>query len=152
VEVDQGPEAKSGSARPGSTPRRRPLVVTWMCLGVLTLAGVQIAGFLGSLQLPDLPFAAPRAYLLARSGLWALCGLMAAIGLFSGASWAPALLRWGGVGLAAWYWADRILLGESEFSRSGVPFCAATTMLLLGAGLWGLSRPEARRYFEENRG
>jgi len=112
---------------------------------------VQVAGLLGSLQLPDLPYAAPRGYLAARSGLWALWALAAAVGALLGRPWARWLLLGGGVGLAIWYWADRILLAQSEFARLGIPLRAAVTILLMGAGLWILSRPDVRRFFEENR-
>ena len=112
---------------------------------------MQIAGFLGSLQLPDLPFAAPHAYLLLRSGLWAIWGLVAAGGAFFGRRWAPPLLRGGGLALAVWHWVDRLWLAQSEFSRLGLPLRAAATLAGLGLGLWILGRPEARRFFEENR-
>jgi hypothetical protein len=112
---------------------------------------VQVAGLLGSLQLPDLPFAAPRAYLTLRSGLWAIWGLVAASGAFFGRPWARPLLQWGGLALAVWYWVDRLWLAQSDFARLGLPFRAAVTLAVLGLGLWILRRPEARRFFEENR-
>lgn len=109
-----------------------------------------MAGVLGALRLPNLPLAAPRAYLVVRSGLWALWGLAAAAGAFPGRPWAPVLLRWGGVGLAAWYWVDQILLAQSAYSRLGIPLRAATTLLLLALVWWSLSRPAVQRFFEEN--
>jgi hypothetical protein len=112
---------------------------------------VQAAGLLGALQLPDLPYAAPRAYFILRSGLWAAWGLIAALGGFFGRPWAPALLRAGGACLAVWYWADRLLLTQTEFARLGTPLRAAATLAGLGALLWILGRPDSRRYFEENR-
>ena len=111
---------------------------------------MQVAGLLGSLQLPDLPYAAPRGYLTARSGLWALWALAAAVGALLGRPWTRTLLLGGGVGLAIWYWADRILLAQSDFARLGLPVRAALTIALLAAGLWILSRPDVRRFFEEN--
>ena len=111
---------------------------------------MQVAGLLGSLQLPDLPYAAPRAYLTARSGLWALWALVAATGAFIGRPWARTLLSGGGVAMAIWHWADRVLLAQSEFAQLGTPLRAAVTFALLGAGLWVLSRPDVRRFFEEN--
>jgi hypothetical protein len=89
--------------------------------------------------------------LAARSGLWALWALAAAAGALLGRPWARSLLLGGGVGLAIWYWADRILLAQSEFARLGIPLRATVTILLLGAGSWILSRPDVRRFFEENR-
>jgi hypothetical protein len=112
---------------------------------------VQVAGVLGSLQLPDLPFAAPPAYLLFRSVLWASWGLVAAGGAFLGRPWARPLLQGGGVALTVWYWVDRLWLAQSEYARLGLPFRAAASLAVLGLGLWILRRPEARRYFEENR-
>jgi hypothetical protein len=129
----------------------RPALVTWLSVGVITLAGVQVAGLLGSLQLPDLPYAAPPAYLAVRSGLWAIWGLASAVAALFGRGWAPTLLRAGGAVLAVWYLADRLLLARSDFARQGLPEHAALTLVLLGTGLWILGRPEVRAFFEENR-
>ena len=52
--------------------------------------------------------------------------------------------------MAIWHWADRVLLAQSEFAQLGTPLRAAVTFALLGAGLWVLSRPDVRRFFEEN--
>jgi len=139
------------SAAAAAGRARRPALVTWLCVGVITLAGVQAAGLLGSLQLPDLPYAVPRAYFILRSGLWATWGLTAALGAFLGRPWGRPLLRVGGPVLAVWHWADRLLLTQSEFGRLGTPLRAAATLAGVGALLWILGRPEARRYFEENR-
>lgn len=146
------PDEREASAGALSSGSRRPAFVTWLCLGVITLAGVQLAGLLGALRLPDLPLAVPRAYLMVRNGIWALWGLAAAAGAFGGRSWAPSLLRWGALGMAGWYWADQILLAQSAYSRLGIPVRAATTLLLLGVGWWSLDRPAVRRFFEENHG
>lgn len=130
--------------------KRRPALVTWLSLGVLILAAVFWAGFVGGLSLPDLPFAVPIAYLLLRNAAWGTWGLLAALSAFFGKPWAPRLISWGGAVTVLWYWVDRLLLTRSDYARSSAPLAAVLTLAAVGALAIVLRRPSVRRYFQES--
>ena len=129
---------------------RRPAHVTWLSLGVITVAAVAFCGLAAWFSLPDLPYVVPPVYLLIRNSLWGIWGLVAAIGAFFGRPWAPRLVSWGGLVLAIWYWVDRILLAQSDYSRVNWPLTAIATVLAIVFVRWVLTRPIVRTYFQEN--
>ena len=130
--------------------RRRPAHVTWLSLGVITVAAVAFSGVLAWFSLPDLPFAVPPEYLLIRNSLWTVWGLAAAVGTFLGKRWAPGVIIYGGSALVVWYWVDRIFLAQSDYSRINWPISALATALAIALVAWILSRPVVRNYFQEN--
>ncbi len=135
--------------QPGRVARRRPLLVTWLSVGVLTLAVFNLGGWLAGLNLPDLPFSVPRAYLLARNALWAGWGVLSALFAYQGRRSAMGLLRVGGLVVLSWYWADRLWLARSEYTRNRWPLAALFTALAVTAVAVVLSRPAVRDYFQE---
>lgn len=130
--------------------RRRPPFVTWLTVGVLTLAAVYLTRLGASLSAPVLPLTVPLLYLSLTGGLWGGLGLVTAFGLWTGRPWAPAWARWTAVAFALWYWADRLLWAQSEFARHTRPLAAATTAFTLAVAWWGLGRPGIRHFFQEN--
>lgn len=140
----------SSTTLPQAERPRRPPFVTWLTMGVLTLAAVYLTRLGASFSAPALPLTVPLVYLSLTGGLWGGLGLVAAFGLWTGRSWAPAWTRWTAAAFAAWYWADRLVWVPSEFSRHTRPLAAATTVLALALVGWGLSRPGIRRFFQEN--
>jgi len=130
--------------------KRRPAHVTWLSLGVITIAVVALSGLAAWFSLPDLPYAVPPVYLLIRNGFWGTWGLVAAFGAFFGRPWAPRLILWGGLVLVIWYWVDRIFLAQSDYSRANWPPTAVLTVLAIAFVGWVLSRPVVRAYFVEN--
>ncbi len=145
--------AKAGAAESQMNGRQhiqRPRYVTWLSIGVVILAGVHLAGFKAALALPDLPYSAPRSYLAIRNGVWAVGELLIAIGVFIGMRWSLLGIRWGGIGLALWYWGDRLLFARSDFSRLSLPLNAVFTLLALGWIFWGTNRPSVRSFYEES--
>jgi len=129
---------------------QRPAHVTWLSLGVITVAVVALSGLVAWFSLPDLPYTVPPAYLLIRNGLWGAWGLLAALGAFIGRSWAPRMIRWGGLAVLIWYWADRIFLARSEYSRANWSTTAVLTVMAIAFAGWVLSRRIVRTYFQEN--
>ena len=129
--------------------RRRPAYVTWLSLGVLTLAAVALSGLRAWSSLPDLPYAVPPLYLLIRNALWGVWGLLAAFGGFFGKSWAPRLIRLGGLSVVAWYWLDRLVLTQSEYARTNWLFAGLLTLAAIAFVAWVLRQPVVRSYFEE---
>lgn len=134
------------------TSPERPKLVTALCLGVLILAMLQLARFFLSLSLPPLPLSVPPIYLTLTGALWGLGALWIAWGLFNGRKWAPQVARWGIAAYTLWYWADRLLLVRTDYSRRTIPASLAITIVLLVASYWILQSPRARRYYREETG
>jgi hypothetical protein len=130
--------------------RRRPALVTWLSLGVLTFSAFYLARAVAGLTLlarPALPLTIPWWYLPLTGILWSGCGLVVAIGLLRGMSWGPHLLRWGMLAYLTWYWLDRLLLARSEYARQTVPASALLTALALALVFGALQQRSLRAYF-----
>lgn len=129
--------------------RRRPHLVTALGLTALVVSALGFARLTLSFTLPELPLAVPPAYLAGTGGtLGAVC-LAMALGLLRGNRWAPAFTRAAALALAAWYWADRLLLARSDYVQRSWPAAAAITAVLIGAALWIPGQPSARAFFGE---
>jgi len=111
---------------------------------------VALSGLVAWFSLPDLPYAVPRAYLLIRNSFWGGWALLAAVGAFIGKSWAPRLIRWGGLAVVFSYWVDRVFLARSEYSRANWPAMVVVTVIAVAFAGWVLSRGVVRTYFQEN--
>jgi hypothetical protein len=120
-----------------------------LCLVVLSLTAVLLAGFAAGLSLPGLPLSVPKWYLLLRNGIWGLSGIVAAVGLFFGLGWGLTLTQWWGGILSMWYWCERLLIARSEFTKRSWPAALCLTILGLTWMLWLLNRPGVRSYFTE---
>lgn len=131
------------------SPDSRPKLVTTITLGVLTLATLHLVRFGVGLTLPDLPLTVPAWYIPFTGALWGAGGLIAAYGLFRGANWAPLVARWGGLAYALWFWADRLLLAQSDYARRSIPASAVLTVLALVALWWILHQQHVRSYYGE---
>ena len=126
------------------------MIVTLLSLGVLTLATLYLIRLAASLRSASLPFTIPTWYLPFTGAVWGVGGLLLASGLFIGYPWAPTAARWGSLAFVGWYWADRLLLGRSDYSAVTRPAGAIVSLTAVGILLWGLHREGAREYFGEN--
>jgi len=126
---------------------RRPRLVTWLSLGVLSLSVLFLARLVLGLRLPDLHYTVPRWYIPLSGGVWGALALGTALGLLTGRPWASPTARFGAILFAAWYWADRLLFVHTEYARRSLPAAAALTLAGLGFTFWALTRPHARTYF-----
>ena len=133
-----------------SEPRRRPALVTWLSLGVLTVAAVALSGLGAWFSLPDLPYSVPLEYLFLRNLLWGIWGAIGAFGAFVGRKWAPRWIQWGGLAVAGWYWADRLLLAQSNYIRNTWPLAGLFTLVAVLVGAWIFRQPAVRTFFEES--
>jgi len=127
----------------------RPRLVTWLGLGVLTLAVIYLWRLILGLNLPPLPFTVPTWYIPLTGGLWGIVALVDAAALFRGAPWAPGMTRIGTATYLVWYWLDRVLLVQSEYHRSTWPLALAISLSALVAVTWTLNHPTVRNHFEE---
>jgi hypothetical protein len=136
------------------TRPRRPLSVTLLALGVLSLTTLNAARLYTALAAwPWLAQYAPipGPLYLALTGLaWTLAGLALYLGLWLG--WergrqAAFLLS---LVYAAYYWLDRLLL-QTDPARPNWLFAVLFTVLGLAYTYLALHRPKARRYFRPER-
>ncbi|HUF37549.1 MAG TPA: hypothetical protein VMN57_03410 [Anaerolineales bacterium] len=126
--------------------------MTILVLWVLTVAGLFWARFYQAVRLETFiaalePGVSP-AYLALTGLVFGIVAIPAALGLWFGKAWAPALARRLAAALAIYYWLDFLLFVVSDASRGSWPFAAGMTVLGLGWVFWSLSRPSAKLFFE----
>jgi hypothetical protein len=117
---------------------------------VLTYSAIQIFGLRAGFLLPDLDLSVPRGYLFLKNGVWGLIGIITAAMLFFG--W-PRALQWTrGVVLliGTWYWIDRWLCVQSDFTRRSWPAAAIITALIVVVVFWITYRKTVQVYYREN--
>jgi len=140
----------------------RPWSVTLLALGVLILAGLNLARFVLSLQnwtfLASQPGVSP--YYLAISGfVWTVAGSFLDWGLWRGKAWAPKLMQAVALTYALYYWLDLLFLrdhpvsGASGAIRAILPtnwqFSAGVTVICLTFMVWTLGRSKVKVYFSQ---
>lgn len=129
--------------------RRRPWVVTFISLLVLTFSIVQFAGLSIWFRLPELELTVPRWYLPGRSLALGAGALVGAVGLFIGKNWSARYLRVLSVVYLLWFWADRLLIRSSPISRQALPFYGTLVSLGTLLLLWLLGWERVKAYVEE---
>jgi hypothetical protein len=128
--------------------KTRPILVTWLSVGVLILAAVQLIRFLAVLRIPDLGYVVPTWYLAFRNGVWFVLMVAIGLGLSSGRR---RLLNWIKLVtllLFLWYWMDRLFLVESSIIRDNFALPALFSVVGISLFFWSLSRPKVRDFFE----
>ena len=153
-------EAAESEAHPGAIIIRRPWSVTFLALGVLILAGLNLVRFVLSLRnwrfLAAQPGVSP--YYLAISGFfWAVAGAFLVWGLWKAKSWAPRLMQAVALTYAAYYWLDLLFLRDHPVSgANGALLAILPTNWLFSVGvtvvsfvfmLWVLSRSPVKAFF-----
>jgi lipoprotein signal peptidase len=129
--------------------KTRPSLVTWLSIGVLILAAIQLIRFFAALRLPDLGYAVPIWYLALRNGLWFVLMMGIGIGLFSGMQWALKWIKLATLLLVVWYWLDRLILVQSNSSLESIALPALFSLVSLALFFGILSRQKVRNFFEE---
>ncbi len=130
----------------------RPKTVTLLVLGVLTIAGFNLARFAQAVALWRFlrEFSAVSPLYLAGSGLvWGAAGLMIAWGLWRGSRWAPRFILFFTLAYSLYYWIDRLWLSERG-SWSNAAFALGVNGFLVLITVWISSRPSVRAYFGVN--
>ena len=127
----------------------RPLSVTMLTFGVLTLAGLNLVRFIAACQqrefLANLLPVSPLY--LALSGLvWAVIGLVLAYGLWTGKPIAVGGTLVAALAYTLYYWFDRSLLA-ADAPAANWPFAVLINLCLLVMVFWILFRPKARIFF-----
>ncbi len=131
----------------------RPLSVTLLALGVLSIASLNLLRLVDAVRLWDfLSKLLPISPLyLALTGLIAGgIGLFLAWGLWKGRGWAPRFTMLASLAYAAYYWLDRLLLSNADSRRSNLPFSVGATLVLLALIFYILSRRRAKAFFGDD--
>jgi hypothetical protein len=131
----------------------RPLGVTLLALGVLSIASLNLLRLVDAVRLWEfLSKLLPISPLyLALTGLIAGgAGLILAWGLWKGRGWAPRFTRLASLAYMIYYWLDRLLLSNADSRRSNLPFSIGATLVLLALVFWILSRPKAKAFFGDD--
>jgi hypothetical protein len=131
---------------------KRPKSVTFLAVGVLTLAGIYLLRFFQAVKqweflLEFFPSKFTPAYLVLSGVLWGGIGLALAWGLWSGRRWAPPLTRILIALFAVYSWLDSLFLAADPAVASANLFRAASTLVLLVLTFWILSRPGTKLFF-----
>ena len=140
----------------------RPVSVTILALGVLSIAGLNFVRLLLSIIqwkfLASLPQIQPL-YLLLTGLIWSSACLTIAWGLWRGLSWAPRFTMAVVLTYLFYYWMDRIFLVDqmehlSTSSRLVLPanwlIAACITFIVMVYTVWTLRRPKAMAFFGES--
>jgi hypothetical protein len=137
----------------GNLSSPRPLSVTLLALGVLSIASLNLLRLMDAVRLWEF-----LSKLLPISPLYqALTGLIAGgaglilvWGLWKGRGWAPRFTRLVSLAYLMYYWLDRLLLSNADSRRSNLPFSIGATLVLLALVFWILSRPKAKAFFGDD--
>ncbi len=132
---------------------RRPVSVTLLALGVLSIGALNLIRFVQALEqwsfLASLPAVSPLYPAL--SGLvWCLVGLGLFWGLWRGLSWGYRLAPIFAVLYSLYFWIDRLVVDRRiSLAPPGTawPFQAVANILFLGLLVWILNRRGAKNYF-----
>jgi hypothetical protein len=139
-----------GQDNPSIAVRRsRPLSVTLLALGVLTVAGINLLRFVVSLQqwnfLEEILSVSPLY--LAGSGLvWSLVGLALALGLWFGKRWSVPGAWLTGLAYSLYFWLDRLLVAAGGVGSNWL-FVLVLNLLLLVLMYACLANRKAKDFF-----
>ena len=137
-------------------PAARPRSVTFLAMGVLSIAGFYSARLLLALRewqdLSTFEGVSP-AYLAITGLVWALCAWSLGWGLWRGKTWAPHLARIAALSFSAYYWLDQLIRTtrqEGAFSLPvNAPFAAVVNLLCVLLLFLILGRARTRAFFGE---
>ena len=140
---------RSGTRSRFSDSHSRPVSVTLLAFGVLTIAGLNLIRLFQAIAqrqfiaalVPGLPF-----YQAGSGMMWGACGLALAWGLWQGRAWAGRTVIWAALAYLLYDWLDRLMLRKGA-SLTSWPFMAVVTALVLGYVFFTLSRPKVRAFF-----
>ena len=133
--------------RSSSPPR--PLSVTLLALGVLTIAGFNLIRFYQAIRLwgflSEFPTLSPL-YLVLSGLIWGVAGVLLAWGLWRGYALARRFTLIFAVAYTLYDWIDRLWISKPGLSAN-LPFAAGLNLILLLVTLWILTRPRVRTFF-----
>ncbi len=146
---------------PPAVPKpRRPLSVTILLLGVLSITVVNLVRFVLGLGYRDFLASQPGVpwlYIILTGLIWTAAGSILCWGLWRAKQWAPRLMQAMALTYAAYYWLDHLFLvdhparGAAGAQRALLPvnwsFAAGTTVVCLAYVTWVLGRRKVQAFF-----
>lgn len=138
-----------------TTIRSRPRRVTYLTLGVLTIAGLSAVRLVMALRqwkfLGGLPGVSPL-YITVTGLIWTLVAVPLVWGLWRGRSWAPRYARVAALVYSGYFWAERLFLFDRMPGRwihfpENAPFILAANLLLLIFTFWSTSGAKPDLFF-----
>jgi FtsH-binding integral membrane protein len=93
----------------------------------------------------------PPLYLAISGGAWGAMNLAAGLGLWVNIKPAAMIARISIVGMAAWFWVERVALTNSPVGWANLPFTACSTVAMLAYVFIVLSLRGQKEYFAKNR-
>ncbi|MBN2549594.1 MAG: hypothetical protein JXB15_10580 [Anaerolineales bacterium] len=118
---------------------RRPLILTLLALGVLLIAGINLARLQQAVVrwqfLDDLLPVSPL-YLALGGLVWGLAGLTLAAGLWLRKTWAQRILLPMALAYSLYYWLDRLVFRNAIDHQVGWPFSLGLNLLILAICAW----------------
>ena len=85
------------------------------------------------------------AYMVAGSLIWGTLGLVLALGLWRGYTWADRTLKIASLLYSLYYWLDRFLLSTAP--PNNLPFAAVLNTAILIIIFWILTRRKTKLFF-----
>ena len=148
---DHGPHAAVPYER--GQRRSRPLGVTLLTPGVLTLAVLNLLRMIDGIRLwrffSEILTVSPL-YLVITGLLWSVTGIVLAYGLWRGSLWAPGLMRWAAAAYVLYYWIDRFLFWSPAVRGSANwPFALIVSSAALLFVFLLFSRARVKDFFGE---
>lgn len=137
------------------TNRSRPRRVTYLALGVLTIAGLSAVRLILALRqwtfLGSLPGVSPL-YIMSTGLVWTLVAGLLVWGLWRGCSWAPRYSQVAALAYSSYFWAERLFLfdrtpGSWIHLPDNAPFILVANLLLLIFTFWSTSGAKPDLFF-----
>jgi hypothetical protein len=130
---------------------KRPKSVTWLAVGVLTLAVLHFSRLVNAISKWDyyitLPLSVPLIFFVLSGLIWGLAAGFLGIGLWRGMNWAIRFTHYGAIAFTVYYWVDRLFLSIDPLRKTNFRFSLGATVSLLAIIYWILSRPKAQLFF-----
>jgi len=145
-DMDSSPPEIALSTRPS-----RPIRVTLLAVGVLTIASLHLLRLVEVVRqwqfLTDLNGVSP-VYQALTGLIWASAGLPLFWGLWRGQASAARFTPGYLLVFALYYWLDRIWIANRAISLANWPVTAALTVTGMAYTFWALRAQASRKYFQ----
>ncbi len=132
-----------------SLPKKRPSVVTFLTLFVLSLSAWNGYRLAQAIALRDIlqEYAARGGFLypVISAGIWTVAGLILAWGVWWGTAWSQKTALGTAILYGVWYWADRLIV---QMPRSDWKFALGVTVILFVAFYLDLFDPRTSNYIK----
>jgi FtsH-binding integral membrane protein len=130
--------------------KTRPLSVTLLALGVLSIALVNLAGFVQAFFTWDfleklLSFS--PAWIGISRLFWGVWGIFVAWNLWYGRKAAPKLILWTSISFLLFTWINRLVLYTSAGRSANFGCLSVISIILIVFMIWAITSPEAKSFF-----